>query len=78
MPDEQSLIEDLREMEKDFRDEGEYRKANVVDLFIIQSTHCKIERSKVKEILDKAETMDYYGLKDVIEDLQNLLGIKED
>ncbi len=78
MPDEQSLIEDLREMEKDFRDEGKYRKANVIDLFIIQSTHCKIERSKVKEILDKAETMDYYGLKDVIEDLQNLLGIKED
>lgn len=78
MPDEQSLIEDLREMEKDFRDEGEYRKANVIDLFIIQSTHCKIERNKVKEILDKAETMDYYGLKDVIEDLRNLLGIKED
>lgn len=78
MPDEQSLIEDLREIEKDFRDKGEYRKANVIDLFIIQSTHCKVERSKVKEILDKAETMDYYMLKDVIEDLQNLLGIKED
>ena len=37
-----------------------------------------IPKQKVKEILDKAETMDYYGLKDVIKDLQNLLGIKED
>lgn len=78
MPDEQSLIEDLREIEKEFRNNGEYRKANVIDLFIIQSTHYKIERSKVKEILDKAETMDYYELKDVIKDLQDLLGIKED
>ena len=32
-----------------------------------------IPRQKVKEILDKAEVMDYYTLPDVINDLQELL-----
>lgn len=50
MPDEQSLIQDLREIEKDFRDKGEYRKANVIDLFIIQSTRCKIKKEKFEKI----------------------------
>ena len=33
-----------------------------------------IPKQKVKEILDKAEVMDYYTLPDVINDLQELLG----
>lgn len=32
-----------------------------------------IPKQKVKEILDKAEVMDYYTLPDVINDLQELL-----
>lgn len=35
---------------------------------------CSISKQKVKEILDKAEVMDYYTLPDVINDLQELLG----
>lgn len=36
-----------------------------------------IEKSKIKEIRDKAEVMDYYTLPDVIEDLNKLLGDEE-
>lgn len=36
-----------------------------------------IPKSKVKEIRDKAEVMDYYCLSDVIEDLNKLLGDEE-
>ena len=54
MPDEESLIEDLREIEKEFRDNEEYRKANIIDLFIIQSTRCKIPKQKIK---DKIESL---------------------
>lgn len=36
-----------------------------------------IPKSKVKEIRDKAEVMDYYVLSDVIEDLNKLLGDEE-
>ena len=36
-----------------------------------------IEKSKIKEIRDKAEVMDYYVLSDVIEDLNKLLGDEE-
>lgn len=36
-----------------------------------------ILKSKVKEIRDKAEVMDYYCLSDVIEDLNKLLGDEE-
>ena len=32
-----------------------------------------IPKQKIKEILDKAEVMDYYTLPDVIKDLENLL-----
>lgn len=32
-----------------------------------------IPKQKLKEILDKAEVMDYYTLPDVIKDLENLL-----
>lgn len=35
-----------------------------------------IHKDKIKEILDKAECMDYYTLADVIEDLEKL--VKED
>ena len=41
-----------------------------LDLYIKQNY---IPKQKVKEILDKAEVMDYYTLPDVINDLQELL-----
>lgn len=49
MPSEESMIEDLRELEAELREKEEYRKANIIDLFIKYSTHCKIDKSKVKE-----------------------------
>ena len=33
-----------------------------------------IEKSKIREIRDKAECMDYYCLNDIIDDLNKLLG----
>lgn len=51
MPDEESMIQDLREIEQEFRDNNEYRKANVIDLFITYSTHCKIPREKIIEMI---------------------------
>lgn len=36
-----------------------------------------IEKSKIKEIRDKAEVMEYYTLPDVIKDLNKLLGDEE-
>ena len=35
--------------------------------------HNRIPKQKIKEILDKAEVMDYYTLPNVIEDLEKLL-----
>ena len=40
---------------------------------IIEYKKNSIPKQKVKEILDKAEAMDYYTLPDVINDLQELL-----
>lgn len=85
MPDEESLIQDLREIEKEFRDNGEYRKANVIDLFIIQSTHCKIPRERVVKkisyyderikhsqlVKDREAEGFYYDLKTAFEKLLN-------
>ena len=51
MPSEESMIQDLREIEQEFRDNDEHRKANIIDLFIRYSTHCKIPREKVMEMI---------------------------
>lgn len=53
MPSEESLIEDLREIEEEFRQQGEHRKANVIDLFIRKSVCCKISREKIMKAQDK-------------------------
>lgn len=53
MPDEQSMIEDLRELESELREKGEYRKANIIDLFIRYSTHCKVNKSVIKEKIEE-------------------------
>lgn len=81
MPDEESLIQDLREIEKEFRDNGEYRKANVIDLFIIQSTHCKIPREKiVKKINEIKEDKENYYYDKFLEerDIEITLDILEE
>ena len=52
-------------------------------LFAVENNDLKekladsISKSKIKEIRDKAEVMDYYTLPDVIEDLNKLLGDEE-
>ena len=55
MPDEESMIQDLREIEQEFRDNDEHRKANVIDLFIRYSTHCKIPKEKIMEIIKELD-----------------------
>lgn len=47
MPSEESMIQDLREIEAELRKKEEYRKANIIDLFIKYSTHCKIDKSVI-------------------------------
>lgn len=37
-----------------------------------------IQKKKIKEILDKAEVMDYYTLPDIIRDLEKLLEAKDE
>lgn len=81
MPDEESLIQDLREIEKEFRDNGEYRKANVIDLFIIQSAHCKIPREKIINKINeiKEDKQNYYYDKFLEErDIEITLNILEE
>ena len=68
MPSEESMIEDLRELESELREKEEYRKANIIDLFIRYSTHCKINKSKIKEELDKIEEK-YEDRTENIEDI---------
>ncbi len=46
-----------------------------LDLYIKQNY---IPKQKVKEILDKAEVMDYYTLPDVIRDLEKLLEAEDE
>lgn len=46
-----------------------------LDLYIKQNY---IPKQKVKEILDKAEVMDYYTLPDVIDDLTKLLEAEDE
>ena len=56
MPSEESMIQDLRELEAELREKEEYRKANIIDLFIKYSTHCKIDRSKVQGKIEEYQT----------------------
>lgn len=53
MPSEESLLQDLREIEAILRTAGEHRKANSIDLYIKTSTHCKIKKSRIKEKIDE-------------------------
>ena len=69
MPDEESMIQDLRELEEELRQQGEYRKANIIDLFIRYSTHCKIDRS---DIVKKIEE-----LNEEEQELQNSISDEE-
>lgn len=84
MPSEESMIEDLRELEAELREKEEYRKANIIDLFIKYSTHCKIDKSKVEEKIEElkgteellSDEQGYWGGSDLlakIEVLQELL-----
>ena len=69
MPSEESMIEDLRELETELREKEEYRKANIIDLFIRYSTHCKVDKSKIKKELNKIEEK----YEDRTENIENIL-----
>lgn len=44
MPSEESLVQDLRELETELRDNGRHREANSIDLYIKTATNCKIKK----------------------------------
>ena len=62
----------LKELERSYLHE-KLAKEEVEELL-----ECSISKQKVKEILDKAEAMDYYTLPDVIRDLEKLLEAKDE
>lgn len=70
-------IQALENLMKQYR-ELEERIIQLTNLLCINdSDENYIEKTKIKEIRDKAEVMDYYCLSDVIEDLNKLLGDEE-
>lgn len=86
MPSEESLIKDLKEIEQEFRNNDEHRKANTIELFIIQSTNCKIPREKIVNLYNKlkdkvhvvnpnddAEVVNSFKLLGAIEVLEKIL-----
>ena len=75
MPSEESMIQDLRELEAELREKEEYRKANIIDLFIRYSTHCKIDKSKVRQKLD--EQYELFNSKNQKEYSQEVVDVLE-
>lgn len=86
MPSEKSLIKDLKEIEQEFRNNDEHRKANAIELFIIHSTNCKISREKIVNLYNKLkdkvhvvnpnkdeEVINGFKLQGAIEVLEKLL-----
>lgn len=68
-------IEDCNNLKKKVKElEEELYSANK----IVEEYLGGIPKQKVKEILDKAEVMDYYTLLDVIQDLEKLLEVKDE
>lgn len=67
--------EPLEKLLKEYDQRGEIIESFIwqtnFDMKILEEDY--IEKSKIKQILDKAEVMDYYTLSNVIEDLENLL-----
>lgn len=81
MPDEESLIEDLREIEAKLRDNGEHRQANSIDLYIRMSTHCKISKRKIKEKIEevrKDKDNKYYDMFYIDRDKDSAIEILEE
>ena len=60
MPSEESMMQDLREIEKEFRDSGEYRKANIIDLYIMYNGACKIHREELLKLYNKLKDKVHY------------------
>ena len=69
---DKSRIKELEENNRMLALEGSRVR---LDLYIKQNY---IPKQKVKEILDKAEVMDYYTLPDVIRDLEKLLEAEDE
>ena len=81
-----NLIKGYRELEKekdeiyeDYQELGKEKwKADEAIIFLTERLEERINnyipKSKIKEIRDKAEVMDYYTLNNVIDDLTELLG----
>lgn len=67
------LIEAYKELEEKW-DKDTHKLQNALDLANADKINNYTPKSKIKEIRDKAEVMDYYTLPDVIEDLNKLLG----
>lgn len=66
----ENLIKGYRELEKELE---RIKSLDIYKLVEDYETGQLIPKSKIKEIRDKAEVMDYYVLGDVIDDLNKLL-----
>ena len=73
----ENLIKGYRELHKD----NKYLKEHIAMLICLEQENIDLNnelnklKSKIKEIRDKAEVMDYYVLGDVIDDLNKLLEV---
>ena len=71
----EEFAEPLEKLLREYKQRGEIIESFIwqtnFDMKILEEDY--IEKSKIKEILNKAEVMDYYTLSDVIEDLEKLL-----
>ena len=66
------LIKAYKELEEKW-DKDTHKLQNALDLANADKINNYTPKSKIKEIRDKAEVMDYYTLPDVIDDLNKLL-----
>jgi len=66
------IIDKNKELEEMLKSRIKYTNELEKDLFENCSNYV-VPKSKIKQIRDKAEIMDYYTLPDVIEDLNKLL-----
>lgn len=64
----------IRELEEKW-DKDTHTLQNALDMANADKINNYTPKSKIKEIRDKAEVMDYYTLPDVIDDLNKLLEV---